>query len=126
MRNTRVKVKREFLIEKIKEQLAKEQERYDKQLADFETAIVAQSTAVAKELAELSKAISKNPKDIALYTDAGRFWLHGIVITLKTKATVDSPSKNEIKRLEKTIRVLEAATDDTISVSSMDDYYHYL
>lgn len=127
MRNTRVKVKREFLIEKIKEKLAREQKKYDDQLAKFEGAIVAQSEAVAKELAELSKKISKDPKNTSLYLDNSRGYRRDrILVYLQTEVMVESPSDYEIKRLSKTIRVLEAATDDTISVSTMDEYYEYL
>jgi hypothetical protein len=127
MRNTRVKVKREFLIEKIKEKLAREQKNYDDQLAKFEGAIVAQSEAVAKELAELSKKISKDPKNTSLYLDNSRGYRRDrILVYLQTEVMVESPSDYEIKRLSKTIRVLEAATDDTISVSTMDEYYEYL
>jgi hypothetical protein len=127
MRTTRVKVKREFLIEKIKEKLAREQKKYDDQLAKFEGAIVAQSEAVAKELAELSKKISKDPKNTSLYLDNSRGYRRDrILVYLQTEVMVESPSDYEIKRLSKTIRVLEAATDDTISVSTMDEYYEYL
>lgn len=126
MCNTRVKVKREFLIEKIKERLDRAQAKYDAKLKEYEGVIETQSLAVAKELTELAAAIKKDPKNTTLYADAGRFWNHGIVITLKTQAVVTSPDDNIIRRLQKSIRVLEAATDDTISVSTMDEYYDYI
>lgn len=127
MRNTRIKVKRELLIERMKEQLEKEQKKYDDHVATFETAIIEQSEAVAKELAELSKKISKEPKNMDLYLRSQRMYRNDkVLIYLETKVMVDPPSDYEIKRLKKQIRVLESAADDTISVSSMDDYYQYL
>lgn len=127
MRNTRVKVKREFLIEKIKEELAKEQKKYDDAVSVYASALEAQSVAVAAELRALADKIDLDPKNTTLYSRAEHYWRGDrIMISLETRAAVETPSDYEIKRLKKTIRVLEAATDDTISVSSMDDYYHFL
>lgn len=126
MRNTRVKVKREFLIEKIKEELAKAEAMYEAEMKTFGTAIVAQSKAVAAELRTIAEKIDKDPKNTEIY-GIERLWLATrISVPLKTRVTVATPDDREIKRLKKTIRVLEAATDDTISVSSMDDYYQFL
>lgn len=127
MRNTRVKVKRELLIEKMGERLAKRQEKFDTEMAAYETAIANEAASVASEVAAIAADFKKDPvKALIEHTGQERYSGRSVFLPLKTRVSVEKPDEWHIKNLKKQIRVLESASDDTISVSTHDEYYDYL
>lgn len=145
MANTRVKVPRTVLIERI-------QEVIERETKEHEEALAAHEKKMAEFLAKLPAAMEKRGKEIAALTgeEAEKF-VEGVrndsydnssLIRVPLRAPrLESkryPSYKErgysypysfesyIASLEKSKRVLEASTEELISVSANDEYANYL
>lgn len=144
MANTRVKVPRTVLIERIQETIDRETKEHADRLAEYEK-------EVADFIGKLPGALEKRGKEIAaLKTEEFEDFVQktgkssydtGSLVRVPLSVPRFEPKhydykqrgytyhhgfKSYIESLEKSKRVLEASTDEFISVSANDEYANYL
>lgn len=149
MANTRVKVPKAVLIKRIQaeiERATKEHDeavaKYEKEAQEFLAALPAAIEAAIKEIAAL-----KGDDALEFVRDLRHnAYEDNTLLRVKVKATPPARPeltfpgeidrrygyrnfrnfKNHIEALEKSKRILEAATEDVISISATDEYAEYL
>lgn len=148
MANTRVKVPRTVLIERIQAKIDEATKEHEAEVARFEKERDAFLAALPKAIEEkAAKITAMKPNELLEFFESlrGDSWKETCTITVKVKwpKPVNEDHyqyqrqnrrdyysyrgfKGYIESLEKAKRVLEASTEETISVSASDFYANYL
>ena len=129
MNNTRVKVPRLLLIERIQQEIDTRTTEYENEMKEYEDKIEKLRPAFVKAVKDLADLL-----DVYTDTELDKFIAEeGYTDRYSGKATLyldvklpQKPYPLDTKYAEQSKRILEASTDETISVSSRDLYYQYL
>lgn len=124
--NTRVKVPRTTLIERIKEAIEKGEAEAAAEMDAYRKKIAKITTLVAKEITDLATKVSAMTEDELtefVVEKADRYSRFSIESDVKLPSKPYPYNSEYDKRM---LRILEASTDDTISVSTRDGLYQYL
>lgn len=130
MLNTRVKIPRTVLIERIQAEIDKRTAEHEAEVEVYGKKMLALREKLGKEIKEAADKIPAFSDQEFIEFAEANLYTHrysqpqsyfGVSMKIPEK-----PYPLDLDHLEKSKRVLEASTDDVISVSSRDDYYHYL
>lgn len=121
MANTRIKIRRTDLIDKLKQSKEAANKRFEKDSVTYEAAI---SKAVSKVRDNLSSI--ERLDDVALLAKIENRYNGHKSVDLGKLSLPSKPTQDTNGALDQMIRVLEASCDETISVAVGDAYARYL
>lgn len=127
--NTRVKVPRTVLIDRIQAEMDKRTAEHEAEVEVYSKKMLALREKLGKELQEAADKIPAfSDQEFIEFAEASLYSSrYSEPSQMKLTAKIpEKPASLDLRYLEKSKRVLEASTDDVISVSSRDDYYHFL
>lgn len=123
MANTRIKIKREDMVDKLKTTRAAHLKNHEKATLKYQSDV---DKCQSKIREALQRAIHESNHDFdTLYKKLNRNY-HGQVTVDLGKLNLPSEPACDTRELDRMIRVLEASCDDTISVAVGDAYARYL
>lgn len=122
--NTRVKVSKDKLVQKIKDTRIKLETQYETDLLAYEDNLAPFKKVVIKAVDDyrnkLEKDFSGNLEDFGLWRGAGTVHIPF------TADVVPKPSKPDFYNLDKMISALELSDELTITIGVNDQYYKYI
>lgn len=125
--STKVKIRREKLIEKLRESRTEQEANYNKLQAKFDTNHPKSAEKVANALRKLADQLEKDNElmyeNVAVRKYAGTATA---TVELGKIEVPEKPYKTDTDNLDRMIRVLESSCEDFIMVSIGDDYSRYL
>jgi hypothetical protein len=129
MANTRVKVRREVLIEKLEAERKRIVAAHDAEVRKAEKQRAALLSAMADELDELANLLVVDP-DAIIRRVEGYYRSNkrdGVAIRFPRLSLPADPSDAaQTYKIDRSIAVLKAAEDDTLSIAANDEYAKYL
>lgn len=124
MTNTRVKVSKDKLIQKLKDTRTELENQYNTDLKAYEKNLEPLKKAILKALADYSKALEK---DIASHmAEIGYYRGQGTVHIPFVAETVPTPQEPNFDNLDRMISALELSDEITITIGVNDQYYKYI
>lgn len=124
--NTRVKVPRLVLIERIKEAIVKGEAEHEAEMEVYRKKLAKITPLALKEITDLAakvSAMSDEELTQFIIDTAGRYSSFAYTFEVRLPSP-PYPYNSEYD--ERMLRILQASTDETISVSTRDGLYQYL
>lgn len=123
--NTRIKVRRETLISKLTAEVERRERDHQRKLEKYECDRLL-ALARLEEAIEDYLALMRDEPEKALERVEGSYRGRSATVKFPNVGLPDEPSDRETGRIRRMLSVLEAAEDETISISAEDEYARFL
>ena len=124
--NTRIKVSREKLLQKLRAERAKIGARYERDMEKYKEAADGFERKLLQALIHFDELLKNDPvAAMKRVEDRGYGGDRGVKIRFPALKRPQEP-KLDTTKIDRHIRVLEMAEDETLSISADDEYAGYL
>lgn len=124
MVNTRIKVKRDVLIGRLRDEVARRLTEHKKALMRYDSEQAAFALRLEEEVTSYKILLADDYEKAFARVGSG-FGGEKVAVGFPRLRLPIEP-KLDVKRLDKMISILDAAMDETISIAADDDYARYL